>query len=156
MTTPAFELHRGPFGRLQLLLPGGERHADVVPVRAFPLAAPQEGLSLVGAHGKELVWIERLDALPEAPRALIEEDLAAREVMPVVRRIAAVSGFSMPSTWQVKTDRGPTQLVLKAEEDIRRLGSGRLLIAGNHGLQFIVPDLAALDRPSRKLLERFL
>jgi hypothetical protein len=57
----------------------------------------------------------------------------------------------------VDTDRGPAQLVLKGEEDIRRLG-GRthLLIAATDGLQFRVPDVTALDRHSRKLLERFL
>ena len=55
------------------------------------------------------------------------------------------------------TDRGAAQLVLKAEEDIRRLGGRtRLLIASGDGLQFRVPDTTALDKHSRKLLERFL
>jgi hypothetical protein len=31
-----------------------------------------------------------------------------------------------------------------------------LLIADSQGLQFMVRDLRALDRPSRRLLERFL
>jgi len=47
--------------------------------------------------------------------------------------------------------------VLKAEEDIRRLGGRtRLLIAAGDGMQFRVPDTTVLDRPSRRLLERFL
>ena len=68
----------------------------------------------------------------------------------------AVSTFSTPSTWTVETDRGPTQFVLKGEEDIRRVGRAMLLIADSQGLQFVVRDLAALDRHSRRLLERFL
>jgi hypothetical protein len=57
----------------------------------------------------------------------------------------------------VQTDRGPAQFVLKGEEDIRRLGSRtRLLVSSSDGLQFKVPDATALDRPSRRLLERFL
>jgi len=57
----------------------------------------------------------------------------------------------------VETDRGPTTLVLKVEEDIRRLPErGRLLITSGHGIVFSVRDMAALDRPSRKLMERFL
>ena len=49
------------------------------------------------------------------------------------------------------------RVVLKAEEDIRRLGGRtRLLIAGGDGMQFRVKDTTALDRHSRKLLERFL
>ena len=47
--------------------------------------------------------------------------------------------------------------MLKAEEDIRRLGGRtRLLIAGGDGLQFRVKDTTALDKHSRRLLERFL
>ena len=56
----------------------------------------------------------------------------------------------------LQTDRGPTQLTLKAEEDIRRLAGGRLLITDRHGLQFMVDDQAALDPRSRRILERFL
>ena len=46
--------------------------------------------------------------------------------------------------------------MLKAEEDIRRLEGGALLIASAHGVQFRIPDAKTLDRASRKLLERFL
>jgi hypothetical protein len=46
--------------------------------------------------------------------------------------------------------------VLKGEEDIRRIGRAMLLIADSQGLQFMVRDLTALDRHSRRLLERFL
>jgi hypothetical protein len=67
-----------------------------------------------------------------------------------------VSSFSTPSTWSVLTDRGPTRFVLKGEEDIRRLGPGALLIASGQGIAFRVDDLAALDKASRRLLERFL
>lgn len=157
MSTPAFTLTRNPLGRLVCTLADGSEHVGVLPVRAFPIAAPDEGVSLVGPAGHELVWIERLSALPEAPRRLIEDELAAREFVPRIQRIVAVSTFSTPSTWTVETDRGPATLVLKVEEDIRRLPErGRLLITSGHGVVFEVPDLLALDRHSKKLLERFL
>ena len=74
-----------------------------------------------------------------------------------IERILKVSSFSTPSTWDLQTDRGNTQMVLKAEEDIRKLsGRSKLLIAGQDGVQFKVPNTAALDKHSRKLLERFL
>lgn len=150
-------VQRNAHGRLVLTLADGTRHEAVVPVRAFPIAAPDEGLSLVAADGKEALWVDRMDHLPPQARTLIEQDLAVREFVPVIRRIHKVSGFSTPSTWDVETDRGPAQLVLKAEEDIRRLsGRTNLLITGQDGLQFRVPDSTALDKASRKLLERFL
>ena len=151
------QLTRNPQGRLELTLADGTTHAAVVPVRAFPIAAPDEGLSLVGSDGHELLWVERLADLPAAARALVEEELAVREFVPTIQRIRSVSSFSMPSIWELDTDRGPARLQLKAEEDIRRLGSrAHLLIASSDGVQFRVRDTGALDRHSRKLLERFL
>ncbi len=154
---PAFGLARNLHGQLVMTLPNGVAHEGVTPVRAFPIAAPLEGLSLVGTNGHELLWIDRLDQLEAPARALIEEELALREFVPTIAKIVAVSSFSTPSTWEVETDRGAVKLVLKAEEDIRRLGGRtRLLIAAGDGVQFRINDTTVLDRHSRRLLERFL
>ncbi len=151
-----FQLHRNAFGRLVLTDAQGKAHEGITPVRAFPLAAPHEGLSLVGSDGHELAWIERLDQAPAELRELIEEDLAVREFTPSIERVNAVSSFSTPCTWHVLTDRGDMSFVLKAEEDIRRLPGGALLIASGEGLQLKVADRFGMDRASRKPLERFL
>ena len=151
-----FQLERDAFGRLAVILTTGERYEAVVPVRAFPIAAPNEGVSLVGTEGHELVWIDRLSDVAPAARSLLEAELATREFVPEILRVKAVSTFSTPSVWTVATDRGDTDFVLKTEEDIRRLGRTGLLIAGGAGVQFSVRDMAALDRGSRRLLERFL
>ena len=152
----SFTLSRHPLGALVLRTAAGALHSGVVPVRAFPIAAPQVGLSLVSAEGRELAWIDRLEDVPDAERALIEEELAAREFTPVLLRLRQVSTFSTPSVWSVDTDRGPTDFVLKSEEDIRRLAGGALLIASGQGVHFLVRDRQALDRGSRRLLDRFL
>ncbi|MDQ0080160.1 DUF1854 domain-containing protein [Variovorax boronicumulans] len=154
--TPSFELERDAFGRLVLTDAQGECHVGVVPVRAFPLSAPGHGISLVGSEGRELVWIDSVDQLPAQARTLLEEELAVRDFAPTLLRLHGVSSFGVPSTWTVSTDRGDTTFVLKAEEDIRRLEGGALLIASAHGVQFRIPDVKTLDRASRKLLERFL
>lgn len=157
MLSTTFQLEHNAQGRLVLTLADGTAHEGVTPVRAFPIGAPDDGLSLVGADGRELVWVPRLDQVDGLQRQLIEQELAIREFVPVIKKIISVSSFSTPSTWEIDTDRGPAQLVLKAEEDIRRLGGRiRLLIAGSDGMQFRVNDTGALDRHSRKLLERFL
>ena len=76
--------------------------------------------------------------------------------MPEIQRVRSVSGYATPCTWQVETDRGETSLVLKAEEDIRRLAAPTLLIIDSRGIQFLIRDPAALDATSRRILERFL
>ena len=151
-----FTLARDAHGSLVLTDSAGQRFEGVLPVRAFPLTAPDGGLSLLSADGRELAWIEGLAMLPEAQRALVDNELAQRELVPVILRIRSVSTFSTPSTWELDTDRGPTQLVLKGEEDIRRLADAALLISDRQGLSFAVRDRFALDRGSRRLLERFL
>lgn len=153
---PAWRLQRNPFGRLVLTDARGVAHSGVVPVRAFPIGAPDEGLSLVGGDGHELVWVDRLSALPADLRQLLDEELTQREFTPVIQRIESVSTFSTPSTWQVDTDRGRTDFVLRSEDDIRRLEGQALLIMASHGVSFAVRDRLALDAHSRRLLDRFL
>ena len=151
-----FRLQRQPTGQLVLIDAQGQAHVGVVPVRAFPLAAPDEGISLVSTEGHELAWIEHLQAVPLAMRTLLEEELALRDFVPEISRLQSVSTFGTPSIWTVETDRGVTSFILKGEEDIRRLGRNALLIAGSEGVQYSVRDMTALDRASRRLLERFL
>lgn len=158
MNSVDFQLARNSLGKLVFTGADGAVHEAITPVRAFPIGAPDEGLSLVSAEGRELVWLPRLSGLPSAIRTLLEEELAHREFTPEIKRLLKVSTFSTPSTWDVETDKGATQMVLKGEEDIRRLPGTRaaLLITSGHGIVFKVPDLLALDRHSKRLLERFL
>ena len=157
-TNVAFQLARNPHGRLTLRLASdGVEHVGVLPVRSFPISAPDEGLSLFGTDGHELVWVDRMEQLSTAQRQLVEEELAAREFVPTIERLLAVSSFATPSVWTVQTNRGQTDLVLKAEEDIRKLeGRTKLLIAASDGMQYSVPDVNSMDKHSRKLLSRFL
>jgi hypothetical protein len=150
-----FTLSRNAFDKLVFSDAGGV-HEGVVPVRAFPIAAPESGIALVDADGHELAWIERLADLPAPLRALLEEELKNREFLPEINRVRHVSSFAVPSTWEVDTDRGVTSFVLKGEEDIRRIAPSTLLIADSHGVQFLIRDQQALDKASRKILDRFL
>ncbi len=152
----SFTLTRNAAGRLVLTTANGEIHQDIVPVRAFPISAPADGLSLLGEDGHELAWIDNLSSLPEEARTLVEAELAPREFMPEIRRINRVSSFATPSIWQVKTHRGDTELLLKAEDHIRRLTHATLLITDGHGVSFLIRDIDALDGHSRRLLDRFL
>ncbi|MFY9137835.1 DUF1854 domain-containing protein [Zwartia sp.] len=151
-----FQLTRNLAGRLVLSLSDGTMHEGVIPVRAYPVQSPQEFVALMSTEGKEVLWIERLAEVPEDIRALVNEEIASREVMPVIQQLTKVSTYSTPSTWEVVTDRGPTKFILKGEEDIRRLNGGTLIITDSHGLRFYVADMQQLDKHSRRILDRFL
>ncbi|MQR00029.1 cyanophycin metabolism-associated DUF1854 family protein [Glaciimonas soli] len=156
MTIHNFQLMRNTFGRLVFTAASGEAVEGVLPVRAFPITAPDDGISLVDAEGQELAWISHLSELPEPTRVMIEEELSSREFMPEISRIREVSSFTAPSDWSVVTNRGDATFTLKGEEDIRRIAGGALLIADNHGVHFVIRDVQQLDKASRKILDRFL
>jgi len=152
----AFELHRDAFGRWTLVLADGTRHAPVTAIRAYPITDPEGGVALMDAEGLELLWIDQLAELAPDVRSQVQQALTGREFLPVIEKLEGVSSFATPSTWTVVTNRGTTQFLLKGEEDIRRLTGTVLLINDADGVQYMIRDLAAMDKHSRKLLDRFL
>lgn len=151
-----FDLQRDAFGRWVLQMPDGTRHVPVTALRAYPVSAPDEGVALMDADGHEIFWIDALDQLAPALRSQVIQALNEREFLPEILQLTDVSSFATPSTWSVLTNRGSTQFLLKGEEDIRRLTGTVLLINDANGVQFMIRDLAAMDKHSRKLLDRFL
>ena len=147
---------QGASGRWYYVSADGQQHDHVMAVRSFPVAAPEEGIALVDVDGKELLWISHLNLLADPVRTQILKAINQREFMPQILKLFGVSGFVAPSTWDIETDRGRTSLLLKGEEDIRRLSASVLLVTDGHGVQFLIRDLALMDRYSRKLLDRFL
>lgn len=156
MATTVFQLRRDTFGKLILTDADGDEHVGVVPVRAFPIQSPDQGISLVRDGGKEVAWIDDMATLPADLRALVQDELDGREFMPEISSIVTVSSFATPCTWTVKTDRGDTEFTLRGEEDIRRIGETALIIADNHGIQFLIRDMFTIDKNSRRILDRFL
>ncbi len=158
---PPFELHKNDMGKwvLTTVDQGDSNHQqeyrEVVVVRAFPIEAPNFGISILSSDARELIWIETLDLVDAAQRSCIEQALREREFMPEILKLDRVSGFTTPCTWHVQTSRGPTELELKGEEDIRRLSTKTLIVSDRYGVQFLIKDLPQLDRHSRKLLDRF-
>jgi len=148
-------LNRDRHGRLVFTDSEGRQHLAQA-IRAFPLSAPNFGIALCDAAGRELHWIEHLDALPTGPRGLLEEALARREFVPILQRIVRISGPAEPSEWEVETDRGPTRFVLNSEDDVHRLDGDRALIKDAQGLRYLIADLRQLDSASRRYLERYL
>lgn len=153
--TPPFRLHHDSFGRLVLSIDGID-HASVEAIRAFPLTAPQQMVSLCSAEGRELLWIEDLASLPADLRDLLQAELARRDFVPVVKRIVRISAAVEPSEWDVETDRGPTRFLVNSEEDIHSLTGGRALITDASGIRYLIANVDSLDSSSRRLLERFL
>ncbi len=150
------ELSLNAFNQLLMHPPGAASPIPVTPVRAFPIAAPDDAIALVDHHGAEQAWIAHLTDLVPNQAELIRQTLANREMTPLILRINHVSRFATPSVWQIETNHGATEITLKTEDDIRPLPSGGYLVADAFGLQFKIPPRNQLDRQSQRYLARFL
>jgi len=142
-------------GQWQATLTDGSVHHSVTVVRAFPILAPDEAISVIDVEGHELCWIEQASELNETVRDAVTMALQTREFMPEIVSVERVSSFATPSVWTVQTNRGKCEFTLKGEEDIRRIAGNTLLIADSNGLQFLIKDSTQLDKLSKKLLDRF-
>ncbi len=150
---PPFTLHRDPWGRLVLELADGHRVVGATAARMFPISSPDGPIALCDSSGREITWLSRLEHVSPQQRALIEDELSRRDFIPVIHRIVAVSNLSEPCEWQVETDRGPTQFILKSEEDVHRIGPHRAIIIDARGLRFLLDDARQLDAASRRFAE---
>src|SRR6476620_5330773 len=82
----------------------GRRVTGIIPLRLFPLSDPDHWISLVDHEQRELCVIPDLAALQGETAVCLRQELARREFVPIVTRIAWVSGNSEPCEWKVETD----------------------------------------------------
>jgi hypothetical protein len=153
---PPFGLLHDAWGQLVLIDAEGKRHEGVVPIRGFPISDPEHWVSICDSAGRELVCIDKLSNLAPQVRSVLDEDLARREFVPVIRRILKTTGDTEPCEWDVETDRGPTRFVLNSEDDVRRLGPYSGMIIDSHGIRYLISDMRTLDAASRRIVETYL
>lgn len=151
-----FQLARDNWGHLQCTDADGQVYRDVNVIPLFPITASKQWISLVSSDGVEIACIEHLEEISSANRALIDEELAFREFVPIIERVISVSGNSEPCEWVVRTNHGVTSFVLKAEEDVRRVSAQSVNILDANGIRFRVDDLNALDSRSRAFVEWYV
>src|SRR3954452_16485606 len=97
VTNDKFGLSYDAWGRLVLTDAEGRRHVGVEPVRAFPISDPDRWVSLCDAEGSEVACVAALAGLAPNVRRILEEELARREFVPIVRKIVRVSGDAVPA-----------------------------------------------------------
>ena len=153
---PTFGVYHDEWGQLVLIDAEGVRHSGVTPLRMFPFSDPRHWLSLVDTRGRELICIENTADLAPAVREALEQELHRREFVPTILQVYRVSSILEPCEWEVQTDRGRTTFVLKAEDDVRRLGPNSALVLDSAGIRYLIRNLSSLDATSRDILQRYV
>jgi hypothetical protein len=153
---PSLKFDRDAWGRLVLTFADGQTCVGVEPVRCFPLTDPLKSIALLDGEGRELLTLPDLDLLDPAARAVLESELAAREFVPTIQRVISTSNPHPPCRWTVQTDRGEATFQLESEDDVRKLGPHRIMIADSHGIRYSIPDLRRLDAATQRIVHRLV
>ena len=131
--------------------------------RSFPITAPHLFIELREEGGDAVGMLRSLDDLDAGSRAIAEELLRERYVVPRILEILNIRQEFGSWVWAVVTDRGERAFTIRSpRDDIRPLPSAdesgrrvrRIRITDVDGGVFEIRDYAALDAHSRALFEQ--
>jgi hypothetical protein len=141
-------------GRLSITLADGTEHVNARVLPAFPISRPHRFYYLVSEGGQELALLVEPKRLDRDSRDLIMAQADQAYFMPRITRIVGVEEQMGIARWHVETDRGSSRFdVVSRSESIWYIGRNRIVIRDADGNRYLIEDLHALDRRSRRLAE---
>ena len=150
-------LFRGPYGVLRCTIEGEKSVLCARVVRVFPLSRESRWVNVLDWKNKEVCLIEDAAELDAASRALVAEELQAHYRVATITRIHSVKNEYRTLYWDVDTDLGRRDFVLKfATDTIIWLGPTELLLLDIDTNRFRIADYTRLDGHSRKQMDVLL
>lgn len=134
----------------------GTTYECVKPVRLFPLTAKDRMISLFDQSGSEIGIIRDIRELDAESRAALEKELSVRYFMPKILRINSIKVEFGMARWDVETDHGRRQFLVRERNDVQLMPGNRVLIVDADGNPYEIPSYFALDPHSKSLLEEQL
>lgn len=135
----------------------------IIILRAFPITAPDEFLSVREpdskkmGRGKEIGMIRYMKDFDEATQRLFLEELDRRYFSPQLQKITSVKEKFGYLYWDAETDAGHVTFIMNNPfSNIRVLEDGRIIINDIDGNIFEIPDPKSLDSTSFKKIEIYL
>ncbi len=125
--------------------------------KAFPFERPEEYISVQDEDGREYGIIRKLSDFDGKGREIIDKSLRRKYFCPEIKKIHKLKEQFGYSCWEVDTDIGPLELVLKDTfGSIIRVSDTYLVIMDVSGNRYTIPDVTALDKKSYKKIELYL
>lgn len=143
---------------LRLTIEGDRSYLKVHAVRAFPLMEINEFIGLLDAiSGHEIGMLRSLRELDCTDRQLVQEEIDKRYFIPKITRIRSVKKEFGTIYWEVDTDRGQRQFMMRGIRDsMHEIEPGRYLVTDVDGNRFEVPQLTDLDSRSQMWWDKLL
>jgi hypothetical protein len=146
-------------GQLELRLATGEVYTGIHVVPAFPISRPNRFVYLRDGDGKEVGVLIEPRRLDRESRELLLAQADQAYFMPRITRIIRVEermGMGI-ARWEVETDRGWSVFDMVARsESVWYVGKNRVVIRDADGNRYLIEDLTALDKRSKRMTDLYL
>ncbi len=146
-------------GEVRVQYVDGATYDDVNVVPAFPITRPNRFVYLQEADGKELGLLVDPRRLDRESHDVVLNQADQAYFMPRITRIIRVEermGMGL-AHWEVETDRGYNSFdIVSRSESVWYVGRDRLVIRDADGNRYLIEDLSALDKRSRRLADLYL
>ena len=150
-------LQREPDGTLTMIRLKGKKTKDVRVAILNPIEKSNNWYEIQDRWGKSLHIVPDLLELDPASRRLLEEDARERYVIPKIKKILSLNQESHVSYWDVETDRGRRDFVLKDKLDnIIENDKGGYILKDVMGNYFSIEKVERLDRKSKRLFNKVI
>ncbi len=135
----------------------GRKFENLEPRRLFPMSGLEKYITLLDQEGIERAIIRDINTLPTPDRRMIEDCLREYYLIPKVTEIHSCSEKFGLLTLHVETDRGPATIEIRnVLHGLKLLYGMRVLLRDGNDNRYEIPDINALDRHSRQLIDQFL
>jgi hypothetical protein len=144
-------------GRLSLTIAGDRSYPRVKLRRLFPVRHPRLFIAVSDAGGSEIGIIRNLEELDSASCRLAEKELDIFYAIPEIREIRSIEAEYGFFCWKTVTNRGPRTFWVKGRtENITSPAPGRLFVTDIEECRYDIPDIDALPRLSRRILDQVI
>ena len=150
-------LLREPAWRLRMTIDGDRSYLKVKVVRAAPLSNPDRYICFLDGKDEVICTVDSLEEIGEAHRVLALEELKQRYLTSEIEEVLSIRAEFGVSYWDVRTNRGQREFVTKdVGETAQWLDENRVMILDVDNNRFEIPDLRAMDKRSRGLVDTVL
>ena len=142
-------------GVLRMTLEGDRSWLKVEASRAFPISDASHYIGFLDGNGKDIGMIQDPAELDSESRVVLDEELRLRYFVPVVRSVYSVKEEFGSIYWDVETDRGRKEVVVRnVRDNMHEIGGGRVMVTDVDGNRFEFSDVGRLDSKSQDLILR--
>ena len=144
---------------VEAVLGDGSVHAGIRVAPAFPITRPNSFLYLFDRDEKELGLLADPRRLDRESRDILLDQADQAYFMPhITRSIRGDESRALGlAQWEVETDRGYSAFeVVSRSESVWFVGRDRIVIRDADGNRYLIEDLTALDKRSRRLAALYI